>query len=105
MAGTPNQRGRGSTGSGACTRPQWGAVGAPNAEKAALAPPCSEANADALVEPDRLAHGGLEGERLNVLPVLLEKRDQEVDGLDRVLDDLKTCVGHAVGLQAPISTR
>ena len=32
-----------------------------------------------LVETDRLAHGGLDVERLDVLPVLLEQGDQEVD--------------------------
>ena len=32
-----------------------------------------------LVETDRLAHGGLNVERLDVLPVLLEQRDEEVD--------------------------
>ena len=32
-----------------------------------------------LVETDRLAHGGLDVERLDVLPVLLEQGDQEVN--------------------------
>ena len=32
-----------------------------------------------LVETDRLAHGGLDVERLDVLPILLEQGDQEVD--------------------------
>lgn len=35
---------------------------------------------DALEESLRLAHGGLEVERLNVLPLLLEEGDEEVDG-------------------------
>lgn len=32
-----------------------------------------------LVKTDRLAHGGLDVEGLDVLPVLLEKGDKEVD--------------------------
>ena len=35
-----------------------------------------------LVETDRLAHGGLDVERLDVLPVLLEQGDQEVDSYE-----------------------
>jgi len=35
-----------------------------------------------------LAHGGLDVERTDVLPLLLEQRDQEVDGQHDVLDDL-----------------
>ena len=32
-----------------------------------------------LVKTDRLAHGRLDVERLNVLPILLEKGDKEFD--------------------------
>ena len=32
-----------------------------------------------LVQPHRLAHGGLDVEALHVLPVLLQQRDQKVD--------------------------
>ena len=35
--------------------------------------------ASRLEEAERGAHGGLDVERLHVLPVLLEQRDQEVD--------------------------
>lgn len=41
-----------------------------------------------LTETLRLAHGGLEVERLDVLPVLLEERDQEVDSQHGVGEDL-----------------
>jgi len=40
-----------------------------------------------LVEADGLAHGGLEVSGLEVLPVLLEERDEEVDGQGGVLAD------------------
>jgi hypothetical protein len=40
----------------------------------------------------RLAHGALDVERANVLPRLLEERDEEVDGKHHVGDDL--VVGH-----------
>uniref|UniRef100_A0A7S4B518 Uncharacterized protein n=1 Tax=Chrysotila carterae TaxID=13221 RepID=A0A7S4B518_CHRCT len=46
-----------------------------------------------LVYPDGLAHGGLDVKHLDVLPVLLEERDEEVEGKLDVLDDLR--VGHA----------
>ena len=35
-----------------------------------------------LVEADRLAHRRLDVQRLDVLPVFLEQRDEEVDALD-----------------------
>lgn len=41
-----------------------------------------------LEETLRLAHGRLHVERANVLPLLLEKRDEEVDGQHGVLHDL-----------------
>jgi hypothetical protein len=41
-----------------------------------------------LVKTDGLAHGGLDVERLDVLPVLLEERDQEVDGQHDVTKNL-----------------
>ena len=53
----------------------------------------------------RLAHGGLEVERLDVLPVLLEEGDQEVDGQHGVGEDLLSahlyvanCTPHAENL-------
>ena len=46
-----------------------------------------------LEEADGLAHRALDVERAHVLPVLLEQRDEEVDGHRRVLDDL--LLGHA----------
>lgn len=33
-----------------------------------------------LIQTDRLAHRRLDDERLDVLPVLLQERDEEVDG-------------------------
>merc|ERR1712066_519694 len=41
-----------------------------------------------LVESDCWAHGGLDVERSNVLPLLLEERDQEIDAHVDVLDQL-----------------
>mmetsp|Transcript_24653 Transcript_24653/g.42080 ORF Transcript_24653/g.42080 Transcript_24653/m.42080 type:complete len:308 (+) Transcript_24653:171-1094(+) len=43
---------------------------------------------DDLVQPLRLAHGRLDVQDLDVLPVLLEQRDKEVDGELEVLQDL-----------------
>ncbi len=45
-----------------------------------------------LEETVDLAHGGLDVERLDVLPLLLKKRDQEVDGKHDVGEQL--VVGH-----------
>jgi len=44
--------------------------------------------AERLVEADGLAHGGLDVERLDVLPVLLEQGDEEVDAEHDVSEDL-----------------
>lgn len=41
-----------------------------------------------LVQTFRLAHGGLDVQRLDVLPVLLKKRDKEVDGQHDVSNGL-----------------
>ena len=46
----------------------------------------------ALEEPGGLAHGRLDVEDLDVLPVLLEERDEEVDGELHVVDEL--LLGH-----------
>ena len=46
-----------------------------------------------LVDPEGLAHGGLDVQRADVLPVLLEQGDQEVDGVHDVGTDLS--LGHA----------
>lgn len=43
---------------------------------------------DRLVKADGLAHGGLDVQRLHVLPVLLEQGDEEVDGQHDVGEDL-----------------
>jgi len=45
-----------------------------------------------LVEAVGRAHGGLDVDRLDVLPVLLQQRDEEVDGHLRVDEDL--ALGH-----------
>lgn len=45
-----------------------------------------------LVKTAGRAHGGLEGQAANVLPALLEKRDEVVDGKHDVRDEL--VVGH-----------
>lgn len=45
-----------------------------------------------LIETDGLAHGALDVKRLDVLPVLLEERDEEVDGEHDVGEQL--VVGH-----------
>ena len=47
----------------------------------------------ALEEPGGLAHGRLDVEDLDVLPVLLEERDEEVDGELHVIDEL--LLGHS----------
>ena len=41
-----------------------------------------------LVDPERLAHAGLDVQRAHVLPVLLQQGDQEVDGVHNVGTDL-----------------
>jgi len=53
-------------------------------------PPYSDfyTTANRLVETDRLAHGGLDVEGLDVLPVLLEERDKEVDREHDVRENL-----------------
>jgi len=43
---------------------------------------------NSLIDSGWLAHGGLDVESLDVLPVLLEKRDQEVDRHSKVVDEL-----------------
>ncbi|GMT29538.1 hypothetical protein PFISCL1PPCAC_20835, partial [Pristionchus fissidentatus] len=45
-------------------------------------------NNDRLIQTLRLAHGRLDGERADVLPVLLEQRDEEVDSKGDVGDEL-----------------
>lgn len=45
-----------------------------------------------LVQTDRLAHGALDKERTDILPILLEQRHQKVDGQHGVLDNL--ILGH-----------
>ncbi|GMR53969.1 hypothetical protein PMAYCL1PPCAC_24164, partial [Pristionchus mayeri] len=45
-------------------------------------------NKDCLVQTLRLAHRRLDGERANVLPVLLEQRDEEIDGERAIGDQL-----------------
>ena len=35
-------------------------------------------------EPHRLAHGGLDVQGLDVLPVLLQQRDEEIDGWRKI---------------------
>ena len=39
-----------------------------------------------LEEADRLAHGGLDVQAFDVLPVLLEERDKEVDGFKKTFE-------------------
>ena len=46
-----------------------------------------------LVDPEGLAHGGLDVQGAYILPVLLEQGDQEVDGVHNVGTDLS--LGHA----------
>ena len=46
-----------------------------------------------LSSPEGLAHGGLDVQRADVLPVLLQERDQEVDSVHDVGADL--LLGHA----------
>ena len=43
---------------------------------------------NSLIDSSGLAHGGLDVESLDVLPVLLEEGDQEVDGHGEVVDEL-----------------
>jgi len=48
----------------------------------------SPLQADRSEETDGLAHGGLNVQRLDVLPVLLQQRDEEVDAQHHVTQDL-----------------
>ena len=50
-----------------------------------------------LIETDRLAHGALQVQRLDVLPVLLEQRDQKVNGQHVVVDNLILAHGNVTG--------
>jgi hypothetical protein len=45
-----------------------------------LVPVCAPGQAAMLVNTDWFTHGGLDKDGANVLPVLLEERDEKVDG-------------------------
>nr|GFD25442.1 hypothetical protein [Tanacetum cinerariifolium] len=53
----------------------------------------SNPHSNALVEALGRAHGGLDGQGAHVLPALLQKRDEVVDGQHDVTDEL--VLGHA----------
>ena len=54
-----------------------------------------------LVEPLRFAHGGLDVQTLDVLPVLLQQRHEEVHGKADVLHQLLLRHVHVTDLAAP----